>query len=127
MNMNKLLKLDDIMFRVRDLEKSTRFYEEVLGLKKAWEDKNNHMVGFIFPESDSEIVIHTDPSLPNFDYSFLVKNVVGFCQEFESQGYKVAEKPITVRTGMFAVLSDPDGNRIPIIDLTRFGGIPRYD
>ena len=39
----------------------------------------------------------------------------------------VAQKPFDVRCGKFAVLVDPDGNELPIIDLTRFCEEPKYD
>jgi lactoylglutathione lyase len=125
--MNKLLKIDNIMFYVADLEKSERFYSDVLGLNKRWEDKERSMAGFTFEGSDSEIVIHNDVNLPKFDYSFLVSDVVSFCNEVKAKGYSILKEPFDVRTGKFAILSDPDGNAIPIIDLTKFGGVPRYD
>ncbi|MCK4483054.1 VOC family protein, partial [Candidatus Bathyarchaeota archaeon] len=36
--MNALLKIDSIMFSVSNLEKATKFYEDVLGLKRIWTD-----------------------------------------------------------------------------------------
>ncbi|MDD5750391.1 MAG: VOC family protein [Candidatus Pacebacteria bacterium] len=125
--MNKLLKIDNIMYRVSDLKKAERFYINILGLKKAWEDENAGMIGFIFEQSDSEIVIHTDPNIPKGEYSYLVEDVVEFCEEVKKQGYKVLSEPFEVRPGKYALLSDPDGNEIPIIDLSKFGGKPRYD
>lgn len=125
--MNILRKIDNIMFFVKDLKRSAKFYNEVLGLKRAWTDKEFGMIGFIFAESDSEIVIHNNPEIPNPDFSFLVDNVETFVQEFKNKGYTVLKEPFDVRPGKFAVLSDPDGNVIQIIDLTKFGNKPRYD
>ena len=125
--MKRLLKIDNIMFYVKDLEKSANFYENVLGLRKRWTDKKRKMIGFTFKESDSEIVIHNDLSLPRFDFSFLVENVVDFCNEFKTKGYKIIKRPHEVRPGMYAILEDLDGNEIRVIDLTKFGGKPRYD
>lgn len=125
--MNALLKIDCVMFYVSNLEKATKFYENVLGLKRVWTDREREMIGFIFPESDSEIVIHRDPSLPNPCFSFNVTNVEEFCNEYQKKGYTIVQKPFDVRCGKFAVLADPDGNELPIIDLTKFGNKPRYD
>jgi predicted enzyme related to lactoylglutathione lyase len=125
--MNQLLKIDNIMYRVSDLAKGEAFYAQILGLRKTWEDKERHMMGFTFADSDAEIVIHTNPSLPQFDYSYLVEDVESFCAEYRTQGYRVAVEPMDVRCGKYAMLSDPDGNTIPIIDLSKFGGKPRYD
>lgn len=125
--MSTLLKIDSIMFCVKDVEKASHFYEDVLGLNRAWTDNTNKMIGFIFDESDSEIVIHSDPTIPNPSFSFLVKDVEKFCKEYTRKGYHVVHKPFDVRCGKYAVLSDPDGNEIPIIDLTAFGNEPKYD
>ncbi|MEM3648355.1 MAG: VOC family protein [Thermoproteota archaeon] len=125
--MTALLKIDSIMFYVSNLEKAAKFYEDVLGLKRVWTDEERGMIGLVFPESDSEIVIHRDSSLPNPCLSFTVMNVDEFCKEYQEKGYLIVEKPREVRCGKFAVLKDPDGNKIPIIDLTKFGNKPRYD
>ncbi|HEX9913432.1 MAG TPA: VOC family protein [Candidatus Bathyarchaeia archaeon] len=122
-----LRKIDSIMMRVTDLDSSARFYEEVMGLKRAWTDKVNQMVGFLFPGNNSELVIHTNSTLSSPSYSFSVDDVVEFCERFREQGYAVLMEPFEVRCGMYAVLADPDGNRINIIDLKKFGGEPRYD
>ncbi|MCI0438979.1 MAG: VOC family protein [Chloroflexi bacterium] len=119
-SVNRLLKVDNIMYRVADLESAAVFYDTVLGLTRAWTDEQRKMAGFVLAESDAELVIHANPDLPRFDYSFLVENVVRFCEEFRNRGHKVALGPIDVRCGKYAVLSDPDGNSIPIIDLTSF-------
>jgi len=122
-----LRKIDCIMLRVSDLEASARFYEDVMGLRRGWTDTDRGMIGFLFPGNDSEIVIHNDEGLPNPSYSFSVDDVTEFCNEYTNRDYRVLEGPFDVRTGKYAVLEDPDGNRVDIIDLTGFGGKPRYD
>lgn len=122
-----LKKIDCVMYYVDDLEKATKFYEEVLGLKKGWTDKEAEMVGMLLPERDSELVLHRDPTLANPAINFQVENVDEFCTYYKDTGYKVVLGPIEVRCGKYAELQDPDGNSIPIIDLTKFGGKPRYD
>ena len=125
--MNILKKIDNIMYQVKDLDASVKFYTEALGLKQVWRDNEHQMVGFVFPESDSEIVIHTLQDMPNPDFSFLVDDVEAFVKEFKGRGYKVCKEPFDVRSGKFAVLSDLDGNIINIIDLTKFNNKPKYD
>jgi lactoylglutathione lyase len=125
--MNKLRKIDCIMYRVKDLDVSAKFYLEILGLKQVWRDDEGQMVGLSFPENNSEIVIHTREDIPNPDFCYSVDNVEEFVKEFKAQGYKVCKEPFEVRTGKFAVLADPDGNIVNVIDLTAFGGKPKYD
>jgi len=124
--MNALLKIDSIMFFVSDLERAAGFYENVLGLRRVWTDGKRRMIGFVFPESDSEIVVHSDSSMPNPSFSFLVKNVQTFCDDYRRKGCTVVTDPFEVRCGKFAVLADLDGNELPIVDLTKFGDKPRY-
>ena len=122
-----LLKIDSVMFFVTYLEKAAQFYSDVLGLKRVWTDEKRGMIGFVFRESDSEIVVHNDSSIHNPSFSFLVWNVEAFCKEYKANGGKVAREPFDVRCGKYAVVADPDGNELPIIDLTKFDGKPRYD
>ena len=122
-----LRKIDNVMVRATDLESSARFYEEAMGLRRAWTDTESRMVGFLFPGNDFELVIHEGPTQDDPPYSFSVEDVVEFCERFRGMGYTVLVEPFEVRCGMYAVLSDLDGNRINIIDLKKFGGEPRYD
>lgn len=125
--MKALRKIDNIMYRVKDLDTSAKFYSEVLGLKQVWRDDEHQMIGLVFPESDSEIVIHLLANIPNPDFSFLVDNVEEFVKEFRDNGYKVCKEPFDIRSGKFAVLSDPDENVINIMDLTKFDNTPKFD
>ncbi|MBI3342850.1 VOC family protein [Candidatus Gottesmanbacteria bacterium] len=115
------------MYRVSDLKKAEAFYRDVLGLKKVWEDKEQQMIGFVFEKSDSEIVIHANSDLPKFEYWYLVDNVVNFCKHIQKLGHRVVTEPKNTRPGKYAIISDLDGNEIPIIDLTKFDGQPHYD
>jgi catechol 2,3-dioxygenase-like lactoylglutathione lyase family enzyme len=123
----RIKKIDCIMYYVPDLKEAAKFYEEVLGLNRVWTDTDAQMIGFLFPESDSEIVLHTNANLPNPDVNYQVEKVEEFCQYYRKQGYEIELEPIDVRCGKFAILKDPYGNRIPVIDLTNFDGVPRYD
>lgn len=124
---SNIVKIDNIMYRVKNLEKAEAFYGNVLGLKKVWEDKERKQIGFQLGQGDTEIVIHSDPNIPNFDFSYLVENVEEFIEDREGQGLKLVFGPVDIRCGKYALLEDPDGNKIPILDLIRFDGRPRYD
>lgn len=122
-----LLNLDNIMYKVKNLDQATLFYTDVLGLKQVWRDDERFMVGFKMPRGEAEIVLTCDPAAPNFDFSFLVEDVGKFCKHVREKGYSIVEEPFEVRCGKYAVIQDCDGNKIPIIDLTKFGGVPVYD
>jgi len=126
--MNQLLRIDSILYKVDDLEKSAKFYEQNLGMRIAWRDYSSKMIGLVFRSSrDSEIVLHNDESIPNYDFSFIVRNVNDFVEEYKSKGLKVKVEPKDIRCGRYAILLDLDNNIIPILDLTKFNNKPRYD
>ncbi len=125
--MNGLLKIDNIMFYVKDLDASANFYKNILGLEQVWKDDKYKMIGFVFPGTKSEVVIHSDSTIPNPDFSFLVSNVEEFVKSFKENGYSVLKEPFDVRPGKFATIADLDGNALNIIDLTKFGNKPKYD
>ena len=123
--MKGLTKIDAVLHRVGDIDEAIRFYVDVLGLRLGWRDES--MAGLLFPGNDSELVLHIDDSLPNPNISFQVEDVDDFVEEYREKGYNVLVEPFNIRCGMCAVLSDPYGNGIEVMDLTKFDGVPRFD
>jgi lactoylglutathione lyase len=58
-----LRKIDCIMIRVRDVHAAATYYARVFGLYPQWSGDDS--VGLVFPETDAEIVLHTDPNIPS--------------------------------------------------------------
>lgn len=52
--MNKLIKIDNLMYKVDNLKRAQHFYTDILGLKKVWEDRGRRMMGFVLEKSNSE-------------------------------------------------------------------------
>ncbi len=123
--MKGLKKIDAVLHRVGNIDEAIRFYVDVLGLRLGWRDES--MAGLLFPGNDSELVLHIDDSLPNPNISFQVEDVDDFVEEYREKGYNVLVEPFDIRCGMCAVLSDPYGNGIEVMDLTKFDGVPRFD
>ena len=123
--MKGLKKIDAVLHRVGNIDEAIRFYVDVLGLRLGWRDES--MAGLLFPGNDSELVLHIDDSLPNPNISFQVEDVDDFVEEYREKGYNVLVEPFDIRCGMCAVLSDPYGNAIEVMDLTKFYGVPRFD
>jgi len=111
-----LRKIDCITFRISDLEASARFYENVMGLKRGWTDPDRGMVGGATPTKT-----YLTPRTASLSTTW------EFYNEYTERGYRVLDGPFDVRRGKYAVLEDLDGNRVDVIDLTGFGGKPRYD
>ena len=54
--MNRWLKIDSIMFFVRDLDASAKFYERVLEIRRVWTDKKREMIGLIFLKANLKLL-----------------------------------------------------------------------
>ena len=121
-----LKKIDAVLLRVSDLEKTADFYVNVLGLRRGWTDTENQMIGLLFPGNDTELVLHKNESLPDPNVSYQVDDVLEFIEQYKSKGFKVLVEPFDIRCGKCAILEDPEGHSIEIMDITKFGE-PRYD
>ena len=115
------------MHQVDDVYEAAEFYETVLGLKHGWTDDENKMIGLLFPGNNTELVLHMNKDLPNPNVSFQVEDVMGFVEEFKDKGYKVLVEPFDIRCGKCAILEDPFGNGLEVMDITKFDGKPRFD
>ena len=121
-----LKKIDAVLLRVKDLEKTADFYINVMGLKRGWTDNEHQMIGLLFPGNDTELVLHRDESLPDPNISYQVKDVIGFVEQYRESGYQVIVEPFDIRCGKCAILEDPEGHSVEIMDITKFGE-PRFD
>jgi len=121
-----LKKIDAVLLRVKDLEKTADFYINVMGLKRGWTDNEHQMIGLQFPGNDTELVLHRDESLPDPNISYQVKDVISFVEQYREAGYHVIVEPFDIRCGKCAILEDPEGHSVEIMDITKFGE-PRFD
>jgi lactoylglutathione lyase len=113
-----LRKIDCVMVKVDDLEAAARYYVDVFGLKRLWSD--GHSIGMGMPETDAEIVLHDDPNLPkDIGVHYLVDDVVAAAAELQAKGCTVVEPPFEVAIGKCAVIRDPFGTILPILDMTK--------
>ena len=113
-----LRKIDCVMIRVEDLGAARQFYERVLGLEPLW--SHGHSVALGMPESDAEIVIHDDPDIPReCNVHYLVDDVKAAVTMLSAQGCKIIVLPFEIRIGLCAVVSDPFGNVLNLLDMSK--------
>jgi len=117
--MNPILrKIDCVMLKVSDLDKAAAYYEAIFGLKRLWQDA--HSVGMGMPETDAEIVLHDNPAPPkDINVHYLVDDVVKAVEEYAAQGCIIRAQPFDIVIGKCAVLEDPFGNILAILDMTK--------
>lgn len=111
-----LRKIDCVMIRVPDLDTGARFYEQACGLRRVWSDASS--VGLAMSDSDAEIVVHTMDLPPGCGVHYLVDDVPAAVVELVGRGSRVIETPFEIPVGMCAVLADPFGNALCVLDLS---------
>jgi predicted enzyme related to lactoylglutathione lyase len=116
-----LRKIDCIMVKVDDVEKAREFYIRVFGMIPQWKDTfTPGAAGLRFPESEAEIVLHSITSIPvRVDVTYLVDDVLAAVASLKSEGCSIIEAPFDVVMGKCAVLIDPFGTPMTIIDATK--------
>ena len=112
------------MIRVNDVAAGEKFYSEVFGLKPLWREAGG--VGMRLPETDAEIVLHDNSEIPHkVEVHYLVDDVVAAVKSYSEKGCRVLEPPFEVLIGKCAVIQDPFGTQICLLDMTS-GRRPNY-
>ncbi|GHO99034.1 hypothetical protein KSF_090820 [Reticulibacter mediterranei] len=113
-----LKKIDCVMIRVDDMEAATRYYTEVFGLKQVWSDETS--TGLALPEADAEIVLHCMTDIPSrVEVYYLVDDVITATHTFAAQGCQILVEPFDIVIGKCAVIQDPFGTRLCILDMSK--------
>ena len=117
-------KIDCVMVRVDDVASAEKFYAEVFGLRARWREAG--AVGMRMPETDAEIVLHSSAEIPHkVEVHYLVDNVIAAVKSYAEKGCRVLVAPFDVLIGKCAVIQDPFGTTICLLDLTS-GRQPTY-
>jgi putative acetyltransferase len=109
-----LRKVDCVQVPVPNLEEGLAFYRDRLGHQLLWRTPTS--AGLRLPDSDTELVLETRPSQPEAD--FLVGSVDQAVARLVEAGGVVAVEPFDIPVGRVAVVADPFGNPLTIVDLT---------
>jgi predicted enzyme related to lactoylglutathione lyase len=113
-----LRKIDCVMIRVDDLEAATNYYVEVFGLHPLWQDDAS--VGLGLPDTDAEIVLHISPDIPSqVEVHYLVDDVVAAVQTCAQKGCAILAEPFDIPIGKCAVIRDPFGTTLCILDMSK--------
>ena len=123
-------KLLHTRYRVDDLEKTVRFYKEVLGLEEVARHKSargSELVFFKAPESEELIEICCYPKSgpvkvqPDLTHlAFEVDDMQAFVKSLSTRGVLLSEPPSASSSGsVIAFLDAPEGYEIEIIQRPR--------
>ena len=105
-------KIDCLRIPVSDLEKGVEFYRDSLGHEIVW--RTDTSIGLKFPESNSELVIHTEPD--DFEVDLTVNSVEEALTKFIDAGGTLIHGPFDIRIGKCAVVKDPWNNKLVLLD-----------
>jgi lactoylglutathione lyase len=113
-----LRTIDCVMIRVEDVKAAASYYADVFGLHPKWSDEGS--IGLVFQESDAEIVLHCDPNIPSsVEVYYLVDNVIAAVADYAAHECQVLVTPFDITIGKCAVIKDPFGTRLCILDITK--------
>ncbi|HWC58833.1 MAG TPA: VOC family protein [Verrucomicrobiae bacterium] len=131
--MNKAKKLLHTRYRVNDLEKTVKFYKDVLGLEEIRRNKSPRGSELVFlktPGSEELIEItyfpgsgpvQVQPDLTHL--AFEIENLEAFGKHLASLGLKFSDGPTKSSSGStFAFIDAPEGYEIELIEMPKSGG-----
>lgn len=108
-----LRAVDAVVVRVPSLEDGLAFYHDALGHSQLW--RTDTMLGLGFGDSETELVLALDTG-PETD--LLVESVQDAVARIVAAGGSVVAEPRDIPVGKVAVVADPFGNRLTLVDLT---------
>ena len=110
-----LKKIDCVELHVPDLDAALRFYRDELGHAIVW--RSDTAAGLRLPDSDAEILLQTERVGMNID--FLVSSADDAAVEFARAGGTVLTPPFDTQIGRGAVVRDPFGNVLVLLDMRK--------
>jgi lactoylglutathione lyase len=108
-------KVDCVRLYVPDLDAGLAFYRDRLGHALIW--RTEDAVGLRLPDTDAEIVLHTERAEPEID--LLVDSADGAAARFEAAGGRIVAGPFDIQIGRAVVVQDPWGNQFVLLDASK--------
>jgi predicted enzyme related to lactoylglutathione lyase len=110
-----LRDVDCVRIPVPDLESGLAFYRDRLGHEVIWRTGTD--AGLRLPGGGTELVLQTGRSESGVD--FLVESVPDAVGAVRDAGGTVLVEPFDIPVGRVAVVADPFGNPLSILDLSK--------
>jgi secondary thiamine-phosphate synthase enzyme len=108
-------RVDCVRLYVPDLEAGLAFYTQQLGHELIW--RTAHAAGLRLPESETEIVLQNED--PGQEVDFAVDSAGAAVARFAAAGGTTIVPPFDIQIGRCAVVEDPWGNRLVLLDMSK--------
>jgi len=108
-------KVDCLQIPVPDLEAGLAFYRDKLGHELIW--RTGTAAGLRMPETDAEIVIQTER--PQLEANLKVASADEAVERIVEAGGKLVAGPFEIQIGRCAVVLDPRGNALVLLDMSK--------
>lgn len=106
--------VDAVVVRVPSLEEGLAFYHDALGHELLW--RTETMLALGFGDSETELVLALDTGA---ETDLLVESVEDAVAAITQAGGTLVSGPDDIAVGKVAVLKDPFGNQLTLVDLTK--------
>ena len=110
-----LRKVDCLQIPVPDLEEGLAFYRDRLGHDLIW--RTETAAGLRMPDTDAEIVIQTERAA--LEVNLLVASADRAVTAIVEAGGQIVVPPFDIRIGRCAVVQDPWGNGLILLDMSK--------
>lgn len=110
------LDVDAVTFSVPDLDAGLAFYVDRLGHRVKWRNDDIGQAGLALPDGDSEIVLTTEHG---YEPNWLVDSADDAARVIQEAGGALLVAPSDIPVGRVAVVADPFGNVLVLVDLSK--------
>ena len=104
---------------VENMEKSVKFYTEVMGFEvdSQYTPLPGVIITLLKGQGDTmiELIKNTEKEIGLFSVGMEVKDLNTTVKELKSNGAKITMEPVPISVGSLAFLEDPNGARIALI------------
>jgi predicted enzyme related to lactoylglutathione lyase len=108
--------VDAVTVPVPDLDSGLRFYRDDLGHQLLWRDDTIGQAALRLPDTETELVLSTRLGyLPHW----LVDSADEAAGAIAAAGGQVVTAPFDIPVGRVAVVADPFGNELMLLDLSK--------
>jgi predicted enzyme related to lactoylglutathione lyase len=108
-------KVDAVTIPVPSLDDGLEFYRDGLGHRLLWRNEAVGQAGLRLPVSDTELVLATEQ---RYEPDWLVESVDEAVAAIRVAGGQLLAEPVHIPVGRAAVVADPFGNTLVLLDLS---------